>query len=1291
MMGWRAGGDAGSNATAGGRNSSVSWVIKARDSAASAAATAASAAAAAAASLAAASAASMAGQRVARLESKELEGCGSDEDEETEQDESSKVQLEPQLLFKFPPGKKLALSPSDLPGFCFPNGIKATVLRRSPSMSDLHRVIFGQAYQRSDNSAFVFLLKVANNETLYGVCMVVEEIVQRPPGVLAVAGDGAVWRDADDADAATHTQGSREMAPEEAADGGVGEYGVGAGGGFRCVVTAPRCYCILSRVPCIELHFEVLRSIPFASQTPVAGAAHWYSAAAAPERLDRIKQHSGAIAVPRGLSMPMPMPTHNLMSRTASIGASLHLPSISSRTDAMAAAARRLGNASGGAVGGCCGGAIASGGVGGAAAGGGSKSRGGLVRVKSRFCEEDVGACRAQGGQEGEAQQAGVAGREFEGRGDLEEARGVCRPEARRQGVAAHEHYPVQGAEHGSFCSEYDGEGVGVPGRDEGWGEHEGREGEGEGAEKTEGDEGGERGAWQSTVIPLAYLQQLHLNAAATSDRALACTISSSSSNAVEGGERRPEFEAAAGCGSGVLNVTFAAGKGESERKGERGAGPPGMIRARSVRLPGSGTGGLRNAFPGAPAVAEPDSSTDSETGFNEDSSEASDDVSGKAGSRRRGGEEAGARLDVGGGRQMQDADSELEAPPARAAGEGAGEGEAEGEGTEEGEEGGEVEEWGGRGEDGEGNMGRESAYDEEERLLREVAEILDLWEQRGERGSAGGSGAEAAGGEETCAQVWAPDGGESAGNGAEGEESGAGIWGSGGEAHAGKGADGEALARKETEAEGEAIGPLEGRRRGTGEGNGGEECSSSERGSGRSSGSSISSNLRPMDWSRRMQRSTSLAGKVKKAWMSVGDGRGFEARTPSGNLPAANELSCNADGSASGRAHGQGSAEHWARWREWEEWGCESPARRARGESARQGGKATSGSVFAGLPGLFRNLTTTGASRSSSRNSYQWLEECAALAAWEVGGGRAGRADGGSSAGRAGGDGRAGGGDSGDERTGGGDAVGWRVRGERVGVAVGVDGLEEGGMDEEEAKGEVVGGECGAGHAGGWCVCEEGSAGVEHAGYVEVRQVSGVKARLDEGKREGVGEAEMAREVGEGEQGDASAGEDSVEQEERQMVWEMGGHAQTGRDYGAAAVEEWAQQHGNDSLRIVCAYHRMPLPPPAQPIAIGVFPGAGNEGCGELRCRHQEALEEEGTSTFSLTLILSCLLACPGAACLPLLPPGVLPPPLSPSSSHAYLPVPVPPVCLFFLLVYVMMLLLPSPCFSGCTAPSRA
>ncbi|CAI7798977.1 unnamed protein product, partial [Closterium sp. NIES-53] len=34
------------------------------------------------------------------------------------------VHLDAQLLYKYPPRKKLALSPSDLPGFCFPNGVE---------------------------------------------------------------------------------------------------------------------------------------------------------------------------------------------------------------------------------------------------------------------------------------------------------------------------------------------------------------------------------------------------------------------------------------------------------------------------------------------------------------------------------------------------------------------------------------------------------------------------------------------------------------------------------------------------------------------------------------------------------------------------------------------------------------------------------------------------------------------------------------------------------------------------------------------------------------------------------------------------------------------------------------------------------------------------------------------------------------------------------------------------------------------------------------------------------------
>jgi hypothetical protein len=46
--------------------------------------------------------------------------------------------LQPEVLFKYPPGKRLALK--DLPGFCFPNGVQARVMERTPSMSELNEV-----------------------------------------------------------------------------------------------------------------------------------------------------------------------------------------------------------------------------------------------------------------------------------------------------------------------------------------------------------------------------------------------------------------------------------------------------------------------------------------------------------------------------------------------------------------------------------------------------------------------------------------------------------------------------------------------------------------------------------------------------------------------------------------------------------------------------------------------------------------------------------------------------------------------------------------------------------------------------------------------------------------------------------------------------------------------------------------------------------------------------------------------------------------------------------------------
>ncbi|CAG7900404.1 unnamed protein product [Brassica rapa] len=158
--------------------------------------------------------------------------------------------LQPQILFKYPPGKKVAMRPKDLAAFCFPGGVKARLLERSPSLSDLNELVYGQEHLGTDDSSFIFSFKVvADDATLYGVCLHVSEIVQRPPGVLSTASP---------------------LHP--------------SGGGSRFLVSAPRCYCLLTRVPFFELHFEMLNSMiaqerlkritEFVSEMSLAAACH---------------------------------------------------------------------------------------------------------------------------------------------------------------------------------------------------------------------------------------------------------------------------------------------------------------------------------------------------------------------------------------------------------------------------------------------------------------------------------------------------------------------------------------------------------------------------------------------------------------------------------------------------------------------------------------------------------------------------------------------------------------------------------------------------------------------------------------------------------------------------------------------------------------------------------------------------------------------------------------------------------------------------------------------------------
>ncbi|XP_028758289.1 uncharacterized protein LOC114717340 isoform X2 [Neltuma alba] len=155
-----------------------------------------------------------------------------------QQQESPVPVLEPQILFKYPPGKKLSMRMKDLASFCFPGGVKASLVERTPSLSELNELVYGQIHLGRDDLSFIFSLKAAQNATLYGVCLHVPEILQRPPSILGIS--------------------SPLTLPSGACS--------------RFMVSAPRCFCLLTRVPFFELHYEMLNSL------------------AAQERLNRITQ-----------------------------------------------------------------------------------------------------------------------------------------------------------------------------------------------------------------------------------------------------------------------------------------------------------------------------------------------------------------------------------------------------------------------------------------------------------------------------------------------------------------------------------------------------------------------------------------------------------------------------------------------------------------------------------------------------------------------------------------------------------------------------------------------------------------------------------------------------------------------------------------------------------------------------------------------------------------------------------------------------------------------------------------
>ncbi|KAL5768537.1 hypothetical protein ACOSP7_015082 [Xanthoceras sorbifolium] len=135
--------------------------------------------------------------------------------------------IEPQVLFVYPREKQLPIKYKDLLSFCFPGGVEVHAVERTPSMSELNEILLGQEHLKQSDLSFVFRLQVGDDSTLYGCCMLVEEIVQKPSGLLSMIPD------------------KQPAYPTLS----------------RHLLTTRRCYCILSRLPFFELHFGVLNSI----------------------------------------------------------------------------------------------------------------------------------------------------------------------------------------------------------------------------------------------------------------------------------------------------------------------------------------------------------------------------------------------------------------------------------------------------------------------------------------------------------------------------------------------------------------------------------------------------------------------------------------------------------------------------------------------------------------------------------------------------------------------------------------------------------------------------------------------------------------------------------------------------------------------------------------------------------------------------------------------------------------------------------------------------------------------
>lgn len=133
----------------------------------------------------------------------------------------------------------------EVAAFCFPHGVEPRLLERTPSMSKLQEMIYGSTFDDGDEQVFVFQVQTSDNTPMYGVCAYVTEVLHQAPPIVQHARRS------------TESSSAADESPSDSTP-------MKSPGGLlksRYIQIAPRCYCILSRVPFFRTHFEVLSHV----------------------------------------------------------------------------------------------------------------------------------------------------------------------------------------------------------------------------------------------------------------------------------------------------------------------------------------------------------------------------------------------------------------------------------------------------------------------------------------------------------------------------------------------------------------------------------------------------------------------------------------------------------------------------------------------------------------------------------------------------------------------------------------------------------------------------------------------------------------------------------------------------------------------------------------------------------------------------------------------------------------------------------------------------------------------